>query len=114
MVVRLVFWVAIILLVAFFVIFNVEPRVEVHVLPGKSIQDIPLALVIIISFVAGLLSGVILSLSQIIKYKLEGRRLRKEKEKLEKELLSTYRKETEKKETARGTEEEISGGEQLE
>jgi len=96
MVFRLIFWVAIILLVAFFVIFNVEPKVEVHVVPGKTLHDIPLALVIIVSFVVGLLCGVVLSLSQIIKYKLETRKLKKEKEKLEKELLTTYRKENEK------------------
>ena len=116
MVFRLIFWVAIILLVAFFVIFNVEPRVEVHVLPGKTLENIPLALVIIVSFIAGLLTGVLLALSQVIKHRLELRKLRKEKEKLEKELLSTYRKETKRKENEKATSEDASreGGDQSE
>ena len=108
MIIRIIFWIAIILVIAFFVIFNIEPRVEVHLLPGKKIENIPLALVIIISFVIGLLSGVLFSFSQIIKYKLENRKIRKEKEKLEKELLSTYRKEkTEEEKKEKETNEQV-------
>ncbi|WP_038054816.1 LapA family protein [Thermodesulfobacterium hydrogeniphilum] len=78
MIFRLILWIVIILLIVFFVIFNVEPRVQVHLFPGATLENIPLALVIIISFILGLLSGVILSLSQIIKYKLEIRKLQKQ------------------------------------
>ncbi len=78
MIFRLIFWIIIILIVAFFVVFNVQPQVKVHILPGFTLENIPLALVIIISFILGMLSGVILSLSQVIKYKLEIRKLKKE------------------------------------
>ena len=74
---RLILWVILILAVVFFVIFNVEPRVQVHLLPGFTLENIPLALVIIVSFILGLLAGVILSLSQIIKYKMKIRKLEK-------------------------------------
>jgi len=83
---RLILWIIIILCVVFFVIFNVEPKVQVHLLPGMTFENIPLALVIIVSFILGLLSGVIISLSQVIKYKMELRKLNKQKELQKKEL----------------------------
>jgi uncharacterized integral membrane protein len=86
MIFRLILWIIIILCVVFFVIFNVEPKVQVHLLPGMTFENIPLALVIIVSFILGLLSGVIISLSQVIKYKMELRKLNKQKELQKKEL----------------------------
>ncbi len=85
MIFRLILWIIIILCVVFFVIFNVEPKVQVHLLPGMTFENIPLALVIIVSFILGLLSGVIISLSQVIKYKMELRKLNKQKELQKKE-----------------------------
>ncbi len=79
MVIRLIIWIIITLSVVFFVVFNVEPKVQVHLLPGVTLENIPLALVIIISFILGLLAGMILFLGQIIKYQLELRKTRKEK-----------------------------------
>lgn len=77
MIIRLIIWIIITLLVVFFVVFNVEPKVNVYILPGVTLENIPLALVIIISFILGLLAGMLLFLSQIIKYQLELRRTRK-------------------------------------
>jgi len=79
MVFRLIIWIIITLLIVFFVVFNIEPRVQVHLFPGMTLENIPLALVIIISFILGLLAGMILFLGQIIKYQLELRRVKKEK-----------------------------------
>ncbi|MCD6489645.1 MAG: LapA family protein [Thermodesulfobacterium sp.] len=79
MVIRLIIWIIITLSVVFFVVFNVEPKVQVHLLPGVTLENIPLALVIIISFILGLLAGMILFLGQIIKYQLELRKVKKEK-----------------------------------
>ena len=76
---RLIIWIIITLLIVFFVVFNIEPRVQVHLFPGMTLENIPLALVIIISFILGLLAGMILFLGQIIKYQLELRRAKKEK-----------------------------------
>lgn len=75
---RLILWIIIVLLIAFFVIFNVEPKVQIHLFPGITLENIPLALVIIISFILGLLSGMILFLGQIIKYQLELRKAKKQ------------------------------------
>jgi len=83
MFIRLIIWIIIILLIVFFVVFNVEPKVNVYILPGVTLENIPLALVIILSFILGLLSGMILFLGQIIKYQLE---LRKEKKRKNIEL----------------------------
>ena len=79
MIFRLIIWIIITLLIVFFVVFNIEPRVQVHLFPGMTLENIPLALVIIISFILGLLAGMILFLGQIIKYQLELRRVKKEK-----------------------------------
>ena len=79
MIFRLIIWIIITLLIVFFVVFNIEPKVQVHLFPGMTLEDIPLALVIIISFILGLLAGMILFLGQIIKYQLELRRVKKEK-----------------------------------
>jgi len=96
MIVRLILWILIILCVAFFVIFNVEPKVTLHLFPGFTIQNIPLALVIIISFVLGLLAGVIFSLGQVIKYKMKLRRLSKELKEASKETPPELPSEEEK------------------
>jgi putative membrane protein len=49
--------------------------VTVHLLPGVALENIPLALVIIVSFVLGLLFGLSFSLVQMLK-----RSLRKSKQ----------------------------------
>ncbi len=77
MIFRLIVWILIILLIVFFIVFNIEPKVKVYLFPGVILEDIPLALVIIISFVLGLLSGIILFLGQIIKYELELKKAKK-------------------------------------
>ncbi len=83
---RLILLVIIIGLVVFFVVFNVEPRVVVHLIPGYTLQNIPLGVVIIVSFLLGLILGALISFPQIIKTRFQIRTLRKEKERLEKEL----------------------------
>ncbi len=77
LIIRLIIWIIITLFIVLFVVFNVEPKVNVYILPGVTLENIPLALVIIISFILGLLAGMILFLGQIIKYQLELRRARK-------------------------------------
>lgn len=52
---KLLLWIILLLLVVFFVVFNVEPKVTVHLLPGVVLENIPLALVIFLSFVLGVL-----------------------------------------------------------
>jgi putative membrane protein len=67
---KLILWIIFLLLVVFFVVFNVEPKVTVHLLPGVALENIPLALVIIVSFVLGLLFGLSFFLVQMLKRSL--------------------------------------------
>ncbi len=67
---KIILWIILLLLVVFFVVFNVEPKVTVRLLPGVALEDIPLALVIIVSFVLGLLFGLSFSLVQMLKRSL--------------------------------------------
>lgn len=87
MVIRLIIWIIFTLLVVFFVIFNFEPKVQVYFFPGVVLENIPLALVIVISFILGLLAGIILLLGEVIKYKWELRKIKKEKFIERKEVL---------------------------
>ncbi len=67
---RIILWVVILLLVTFFVVFNVEPKVNVHLLPGFTLVDIPLSLLIIVSFLLGLLFGSLLFFSQLLRARM--------------------------------------------
>ncbi len=67
---RLILWIVILLAVVFFVVFNVEPKVTVHLFPGVTLENVPLALVIIVSFVLGLLFGLTFALFQMLKRRI--------------------------------------------
>ncbi len=82
---KIIIWVVIVLSITFFVVFNVEPKVKVSLLPGFTLEEIPLALVIIISFILGLLSGLLIFLSELLRSKLKLSKLEKEIKELSKE-----------------------------
>lgn len=75
---RLIFWIIIILIITFFIIFNVEPRVNIFILPGITLKDMPLALVIIISIILGFISGLLVAFSKIIILQRKIKQLEKE------------------------------------
>ncbi len=75
---RIILWIIILLLVTFFVIFNVEPKVSVHLLPGVSLEGMPLSLVIMVSFILGLLFGFLIFFPQLIKAKMRISHLERE------------------------------------
>jgi uncharacterized integral membrane protein len=75
---RIILWVVILLLVTFFVVFNVEPKVKVHLFPGVSLVDIPLSLVIIVSFLLGLLLGALLFFPQLLRARMRINHLERE------------------------------------
>jgi len=87
---RLIVWLILILVVVFFVVFNVDPKVKLHLLPGVTLENIPLALVIIISFTLGVLFGIMVSITQMIKLKLEIRKLQKEVEVKDEDSKQTF------------------------
>lgn len=80
MILRLLGWLFILIFVLFFTVFNFEPKVMVTLFPGVYLENIPLAVVIIISFVLGLLSGLIITFIQALKNRLKLEKLLKEKQ----------------------------------
>ncbi|MGC9109337.1 MAG: LapA family protein [Caldimicrobium sp.] len=78
---RIILWLIIIILITFFVVFNVEPKVDVHLFPGVTLQAMPLALVIILSFILGFLCGMLILLPQLIKSKIKLSQFEKERSK---------------------------------
>lgn len=80
---RILLWVIMLLLVTFFVVFNVEPKVSVYLLPGFTLEGIPLALVIIVSFLLGLLFGSFIFFAQLLKAKMKINHLEKELKKIQ-------------------------------
>ncbi|PMP60770.1 MAG: DUF1049 domain-containing protein [Caldimicrobium thiodismutans] len=78
---RIILWLIIIILITFFVVFNVEPKVDVHLFPGVTLQGMPLALVIILSFILGLLCGMLILLPELIRSKIKLSQLEKERSK---------------------------------
>jgi len=78
---RIILWLIIIVLITFFVVFNVEPKVDVHLFPSVTLQGMPLALVIILSFILGLLCGMLILLPELIRSKIKLSQLEKERSK---------------------------------
>ncbi|MFN4197222.1 MAG: lipopolysaccharide assembly protein LapA domain-containing protein [Caldimicrobium sp.] len=74
---KFLLWIILLILVVFFVAFNVNPKVTVHLFPGVSLTDIPLALVIIFSFLLGLLLGLLLLYPKLLKANYQLHRLEK-------------------------------------
>lgn len=68
---KLLVWIILLILVVLFVVFNVDPKVNVYLLPGVSLEGIPLALVIIFSFLIGLLLGLLIIYPQLLKAKFK-------------------------------------------
>ncbi|MFN4131475.1 MAG: lipopolysaccharide assembly protein LapA domain-containing protein [Caldimicrobium sp.] len=69
--IKLLLWIIFLILIVLFVVFNVDPKVTVHLLPGVSLEGIPLALVIIFSFILGFLLGLLLVYPQLLKAKFK-------------------------------------------
>lgn len=80
---RLILWIIILLIFTFFVVFNVEPKVTIHLFPGVSLEGMPLALVIIISFLLGLLSGALILFPKLLKANIKISQLEKNLKKKE-------------------------------
>ncbi len=75
---RIIFWIILVLGLTLFVVFNVEPKVTVHLLPGVSLEGMPLALVIMVSFLLGLLFGLLILFPQLYRARLRENQLTKE------------------------------------
>lgn len=85
---KLLVWIIFIILFALFIAFNVYPKVTVTLFPGASLQDIPLALVIIFSFILGLLSGLLVIYPKLLRFQLKIHQLEKKVRELERSSQS--------------------------
>ena len=70
----------------FFLVNNKDLLVQVHLLPGGAVNPVPLYLLILGTFLAGLILAVIMIFPGWLKLKLETRRQRKEIESLVEEV----------------------------
>ncbi len=76
--IKLVFWLVLLLVVAYFVSMNTEPKVSVNILPPDiRIENIPLALVIIFSMILGGLLILVIAITDWFAYKIEKLKLKR-------------------------------------
>ncbi|GAB6072378.1 hypothetical protein JCM14244_07550 [Venenivibrio stagnispumantis] len=80
--IKLLFWLIILLLVAYFVAMNSQIQVVVNLIPGYQTMPLPLSLVIIFSIIIGAVLVLILAITDWINFKLEWMKIKKEMEKL--------------------------------
>jgi uncharacterized integral membrane protein len=81
---RIVLWLAILLIVAYFVAMNTT-YVSVNLLPGYQTVPMPLSVVIVFSVIIGAILSLILTIGDWVKFKLEINRLNKQLQNCEKE-----------------------------
>lgn len=96
---RILIWIVILTYFAFFVVFNVDPKVKVHLLPGIILEDIPLALVIVFSFILGLLLGLLIVYTKLFRAQLRIYQLEKQVKEAER-MSERGERESEKDRTA--------------
>jgi uncharacterized integral membrane protein len=85
---KVVLWiivVVVVLVIGFFAIFNHGIQTDVQIFKHR-IEDVSLALVVLISFAFGVLSIVLFALAEEIRLRTRARRLRKEIESMRKEI----------------------------
>ncbi len=81
---RIVLWLVILLIVAYFVAMNTT-SVSVNLLPGYQTVPMPLSVVIVFSVIIGAILSLILTIGDWVKFKLEINRLNKQLQNCEKE-----------------------------
>ncbi len=93
--IRLIFWLIAILIIAYFVSINSEPRISITIFPNVKTQPLPLSLIIVGSLILGTILILIIAISDWIVFYLEKAKLKKKIKSLEKDL-DNLRKELEK------------------
>ncbi len=76
--IKLVFWLILLLVVAYFVSMNTEPKVSVNILPPDiRIENVPMALVIVFSMILGGLLVLVIAITDWFAYKIEKLKLKR-------------------------------------
>ncbi len=87
--IKLVIWLIVLLLVAYFVSMNVQPSLSVKLLPNYQTPEIPLALIIIASMILGAVLILMFTITDWISFKIEKMKLKRQISSLEKQLKNT-------------------------
>ncbi|WP_297887382.1 LapA family protein [Sulfurihydrogenibium sp.] len=91
--IRLIIWLFILLLVAYFVAMNTT-TVSINLVPGYQTVPMPLSIIIIFSTIIGAILALILTIGDWIKFKLEINKLNKQLQNCEKEKQLLIQKES--------------------
>ena len=84
--IKLIFWLLAILIVAYFVSMNSEPKISITIFPNVQTKPLPLSLVIVGSIILGTVLILILTITDWIMFKIENLKSKKRIKSLEKEV----------------------------
>lgn len=90
--IKLIIWLVILLLVAYFVSMNVEPQVSIRLLPTYKTPEVPMALIIIFSMIVGALVILIFTITDWISFKIEKLKLKRQINLLKSDLETCQKK----------------------
>ncbi|RUM57308.1 MAG: DUF1049 domain-containing protein [Persephonella sp.] len=84
--IRLIFWLIAILIIAYFVSINSEPRISITLFPNIKTQPLPLSLIIVGSLILGTILILIIAITDWIVFYIEKSKLKKKIKSLERDL----------------------------
>ncbi len=105
--IRLVIWLIILLLVAYFVSMNTQPSVAVKLLPTYETPELPLALIIILSMILGAVMILMFTITDWFVFKVEKLKLKRQLNLANHELEKCNKKNQELEEQINKLKEEI-------
>ncbi len=84
--IRLIFWLIAILIIAYFVSINSEPRISITIFPNVKTQPLPLSLIIVGSLILGTILILIIAITDWIVFYIEKSKLKKKIKNLERDI----------------------------
>ena len=90
--IKLVFWLIAILIVAYFVSMNSEPKISITIFPNIQTKPLPLSLIIVGSIILGTILILIIAITDWIMFKIEHLKCKKRIKSLEKEVKALNEK----------------------
>ncbi len=105
--IRLVIWLIILLLVAYFVSMNTQPSVAIKLLPTYETPQLPLALIIILSMILGAIMILMFTITDWFVFKVEKLKLKRQLNLTKHELEKCQKKNKELEEEINKLKEEL-------
>ncbi|NPA51856.1 MAG: DUF1049 domain-containing protein [Aquificae bacterium] len=106
--IRLVIWLIILLLVAYFVSMNTQPSVAIKLLPTYQTPELPLALIIILSMILGAVMILMFTITDWFVFKVEKLKLKRQINLTKHELEKCTKKNKQLEEEIKKLQEEIA------